>query len=417
MAQNAFQPLQGMSDLTDPELGVWRRIEGKAREVFARYGFDEIRAPILERADLFERSLGETTDVVTKEMYSFTDRGDRRVTLRPEGTAGVVRYVAGRGPEAQDARLYYIGPMFRAEKPQAGRKRQFHQIGVEAIGPPDPYADAECIALQMRLLAEWGLSDCALQVNTRGLPEDQRAVSQVLRERLGPRQAQLCEDCTRRLDMNIYRVLDCKQERCREIVAELPPLTEFMCEPSRAHFAQVRAALEQIGLPVNVTPKLVRGFDYYVHTVWEITHGALGAQDALSGGGRYTLRFGQKQIEGVGFAIGVERVVAALQTKAAQAESCAQAPELWLVSLGKEAIRQNFALLEQVRANGLRCGMLFGGRGMKAQMRAANKSGAPRVVIRGPDEIEKDLFILKDMQGGGQRTLSRQQLENELDVN
>lgn len=312
MSSSSFQPLQGMSDIAAPEVIRWQQLESVAREILSLYAFSEIRTPLLERTDLFIRAIGDTTDVVQKEMYRFEDRGGRDISLRPEGTASVMRYIASGGPELLDGRLYYIGPMFRCERPQAGRKRQFHQLGAEALGDPSPVADAECIALQLQILSAWGLDGFQVQINTRGLPEDREQVRQGLQAALQPVRSELCEDCGRRFDTNILRTLDCKNPSCQRLLEDLPPVTEFMTEGSRSYLAEVSEYLQLLDIEADLNPRLVRGLDYYVHTVWEITHGALGAQDALCGGGRYQFELGKKVINGVGFAMGLERVLMAL---------------------------------------------------------------------------------------------------------
>ncbi|MBN1269107.1 MAG: histidine--tRNA ligase [Kiritimatiellae bacterium] len=403
-----------MSDLAPPEIHLWQMVESRGRDVLERYGFEEVRTPIVEYAPVFERSIGDTTDVVQKEMYTFDDRGGRRLALRPEGTAGMMRYVAGAGPEAENARIYYIGPMFRCERPQAGRRRQFHQLGVEIIGPAGAALDAECIALQHHLLTEWGLSRCEIVVNTRGGFEDRRAVAEGLRDALRPKLGELCEDCRRRFEVNVLRVLDCKQEACRGMVAELPPVTAFMKPESRQYLDEVLRILALLEIKVRVEPRLVRGLDYYVDTVWEITHGALGAQDALSGGGRYRIDVGDQVIEGVGFAAGLERIVAALRGENVKAEDFAKKPRVWIVSLGEKALEENLVLAMALRRRGVRCEMDLRGRSMKAQMRAANRAGAAAVVIRGDHEMEKGTFLLKDMAGGAQEELAMPDLMERL---
>jgi histidyl-tRNA synthetase len=392
-----------MSDLFAPEIAVWQRIEAEARRVFDLYGYSEIRTPVLEKASVFERSLGDTTDVVQKEMYAFEDRGGRRIALRPEGTAGVIRHVASRGQDAQDARLYYIGPMFRAERPQAGRKRQFHQVGSEFMGPPQPAADAETLALQLHLLQAWGLSGFEVRINTLGLPSDRPLVQQGLRAALGEQSASLCDTCRQRLEANVLRVLDCKNPTCRALVQALPPVTTWMAPESRAYLDQVMAWLKRLDINAVVHPALVRGFDYYVHTVWEITHSALGAQDALCGGGRYRIQMGGRDFDGVGFAMGMERVIMALQQQ--NPPAVAAGPMIWLVSLGEPAFQENLVLAQSLRRRGLRCGLDLAGRSMKAQMRAADRAGATRVVIRGETEMAKGTFVLKDMAAGSQLEL------------
>ncbi|MEA2068737.1 MAG: histidine--tRNA ligase, partial [Verrucomicrobiota bacterium] len=399
-------PLQGMSDIHAPEIYIWRMIEEKARTIFNSYGYGELRTPSLEKLSVFKRSIGDTTDVVQKEMYAFEDRGGRELALRPEGTAGTIRHLGGRGEEGLNARVFYIAPMFRCERPQAGRKRQFHQIGVEATGEPNPLADAECIALQQHLLEAWGLTGSKIQVSTRGTQADRQPVTDGLRDALQPYLADLCEDCRRRIDENVLRVIDCKNENCGKIVDRIPSAIEFMSEESRAYLDQVIQALETMGIVVELDPKLVRGLDYYVHTVWEITHGALGAQNAIAGGGRYEIALGKKGVPGVGFAMGMERVITSLEACGITAEQFAPKGGVWLVSLGEAALAENMKLARELRTKGVRCGMELEAKSMKAQMRKANRVGAEKVIIRGEDELANGTVVAKDMNEGSQETLS-----------
>ncbi|MEN8255136.1 MAG: histidine--tRNA ligase [Verrucomicrobiota bacterium] len=403
---NEFQPLQGMSDIHAPEINLWRMIEERARELFGCYGYEELRTPALEKLSVFKRSIGDTTDVVQKEMYAFTDRGGRELALCPEGTAGTIRHLAGRGEEGLNARVFYIAPMFRCERPQAGRKRQFHQVGVEATGEPNPLADAECIALQQHLLEAWGLTDSKIQISTRGTLSDRQPVADGLRNALQPHLTELCEDCQRRIDENVLRVIDCKNEGCARIVDQIPPAIEFMAEESRHYLDAVIQALGRMGIEVEVNPRLVRGLDYYVHTVWEITHGALGAQNAIAGGGRYEIALGKKAIPGVGFAMGIERVITSLEACGITAEQFTPKGGVWLVSLGEDALAENMKLARKLREKGIRCGMELSAKSMKAQMRKANREGAEKVVIRGGDELAKGTVIVKDMEDGSQKEVS-----------
>ncbi len=405
MATDQYQPLQGMSDLIAPEIDLWQALEARSRELLDRYAFTEIRTPVLERTSVFARSIGDTTDIVQKEMYTFEDRGGRSVTLRPEATAGVMRHVAGQGPEALESRLYYLGPMFRAERPQAGRKRQFHQLGAEILGPPNAAADAECIVLQKHLLDEWGLKDYRIRINTRGLPEDRRSVGAALRDALSPSVSALCEDCRRRYETNPLRILDCKNESCGREVDRLPPITHFMSSEARDYFQEVLRLLKRLDIPVEEQPRLVRGLDYYVHTVWEITGTALGAQDAISGGGRYVIPIGEKEVEGVGFAMGLERVMVALREQKADRKLISKRPKIWLISAGTAAFEENLVLMQSLRMRGLCCGMDLQGRSLKAQMRTANRQSAAHVIIRGEQEMERGTFVLKDMATGEQEEL------------
>lgn len=408
MASNEFQPLQGMSDIQAPEIYLWRMMEERARSVFTSYGYDELRTPTLEKITVFQRSLGETTDVVKKEMYSFKP-SKHELAMRPEGTAGTMRHLAGRGEEGLNARVFYIGPMFRYERPQAGRKRQFHQVGVEATGEPNPLADAEAIALQKSLLDAWGLTGSTIKISTRGEPSDRQPVAEGLREALRPHEKDLCEDCQRRIDENVLRVIDCKNESCQKIVDQIPSPVEFMSESSRAYLDQVIKALDAMGVEVTVDPKLIRGLDYYVHTVWEISHSALGAQDALAGGGRYVIDLGRKSVPGVGFAVGFERAIMALEACDITGEQFAPVGGIWLVSLGENALMENMKLAAELRSKGIRCGMELAAKSMKAQMRKASRSGAGKVIIRGDDELEKGMALVKDMVEGTQEEMN---LEN-----
>lgn len=410
MASGEFQPLQGMSDIHAPEVNLWRMIEERARTLFSYYGYEELRTPALEKLSVFKRSIGDTTDVVQKEMYAFKDRGGRELALCPEGTAGTIRHLAGRGEEGLNARVFYIAPMFRCERPQAGRKRQFHQVGVEATGEPNPLADAECIALQQHLLEAWGLTDSKIQISTRGTLSDRQPVAAGLRNALQPHLNELCEDCQRRIDENVLRVIDCKNEGCAKIVDQIPPAIEFMAEESRQYLDAVIHALGKMGIEVEVNPRLVRGLDYYVHTVWEITHGALGAQNAIAGGGRYEIALGKKAVPGVGFAMGIERVITSLEACGITAEQFMPKGGVWLVSLGEDALAENMKLARELREKGIRCGMELSAKSMKAQMRKANREGAEKVVIRGEDELAKGTAVVKNMADGSQEEMSPEEV-------
>ncbi len=406
MASTEFQSLQGMSDLYAPEIYLWRMIEERARTLFNSYGYEELRTPSLEKLSVFKRSIGDTTDVVQKEMYAFKDRGGRELALRPEGTAGTIRHLAGRGEEGLNARVFYMAPMFRCERPQAGRKRQFHQVGVEATGEPNPLADAECIALQQNLLEVWGLTDSTIKINSRGTKEDQKLIAENLQRLLEPSRSSLCEDCQRRMDENVLRVIDCKNPKCKEIAATLPEMRSFMTKESQDYLNTVIETLSKMGVVVEYDRSLVRGLDYYVHTVWEITHGALGAQNAIAGGGRYEIALGKKGIPGVGFAMGIERVITALEACGITADQFVPEGGTWLISLGEAALAENMKLARELRNKGVRCGMELAAKSMKAQMRKANREGAEKVIIRGEDELTKGTVIVKNMEEGSQEEMN-----------
>jgi len=410
MASTSHQPIQGMSDIAPPDVALWQMIEQRAREIFARYRFSEVRTPVLEKIELFTHSLGDTTDVVTKEMYTLEDRGGRKLALRPEGTAGAIRYVASGGEETANARIFYMGPMFRCERPQAGRKRQFHQIGLEAVGAPNPLADAEVIALQVHLLAVWGLKGAKIRLNTIGLPEDRAAVLNGLREAIRPRFHELPEEAQQRFETNVLRLLDSKDPVVQKIIADVPPVIEFISESSRAYLDTVIATLKKLEIDVEIDSSLVRGLDYYVHTVWEVVHGGLGAQNALSGGGRYRIHLDGKAVDGVGFAMGVERVIAALEATGVTAAQFAPLPPVFIVSLGEAALNENLLLLQMLRLRGVACEMELSARKVQAQMRRANKCGAQTVIIRGDSELEKGIFVVKNMADGTQREVELPEL-------
>lgn len=416
MASEQYQPLGGMSDLQPPDIRLWQHVESIARALLERYGFDEVRTPVLERSDLFVRSLGNTTDVVQKEMYRFEDRGGRDIVLRPEGTAGVMRVIVGGGPDLAAARLYYLGPMFRAERPQAGRKRQFHQIGAEAIGEPNPVADAECIALQLHLLNAWGLDGYEVKVNSLGDERDRVAVQEGLRRELTPLLGQLCGDCRERLETNVLRVLDCKNESCGNLVAGLPPISDLMSESSRAYLSEVMDLLCHLDIDARLSPELVRGFDYYEHTVWEIIHAKLGSQDSLCGGGRYRFDFGGKCVQGVGFAMGVERVIMALEATGSIPAGLNRRVQVYIATQHPSALRDNLVLAQTLRLRGMSCEIELRPRNIKKQLRTANRLGAEWVVIRGEHELSEGTFELKNMREGTQETLEMPGLMEQLET-
>lgn len=408
------QSLQGMTDIEFPEVNIWQTLESRAREVMVRYDFREIRTPIVEMASVYLHSLGDTSEIVQKQMYAFETRGGKQVCLRPEGTAGVMRYVSGNLQELQEARLYYMGPMFRAERPQAGRKRQFHQLGVECLGPASARQDAEVIALQAALFKAWNLEEVIFQLNTRGSLEDFPKILEGLRSELLPRQDSLCEDCRRRLDNNVLRILDCKNPDCRNVVENVPPITTWMAADSIRYFDDLRTALKSFEVDVVVNPLLVRGLDYYQHSIWEVTSGRLGAQDALSGGGRYQMKAGNKMIQGVGFGIGMERVLMALSEKTKADFAKEPRPLIYLVAQNEAARDPLIKLLRQLRERGYRARMDLTGKSMKAQMKAAGRQQARQVILLGESELNSGTIQLRDMDSGEQTEIAMDQVLNTL---
>ena len=406
-----FAPPPGTADIFENEASEWRCLENAAREVFSCYGYGELRTPVFEYTELFQRGLGGETEVVQKEMYTFADRGGRSLTLRPEGTAGVMRALSNTDVlNGVEQRVYYMGPMFRGERPAAGRRRQFHQIGVENVGRCAPLIDAECLAMLRAFLNRIGLADAQLVINTRGVREDRPAAEKVLREYFSAHIGEMCDDCRTRLERNIWRILDCKQESCGKVIAGAPEYLKYFSQESRDYFSSVCEALDALGVAYRVEPRLVRGLDYYVHTVFELTHPALGAQTAIAGGGRYELFLpGQNRpVPGVGFAAGVERLLLARQSlDKAETEAGAK---VYLIGLTPETRVANLALANRLREAGIRTALELEERSFKAQMRGANKSGAAFAVIRGSDEAAKRVAVVKNMAGGEQIELPEAEL-------
>ncbi|MBQ6352999.1 MAG: histidine--tRNA ligase [Lentisphaeria bacterium] len=406
-----YAPPPGTADIFEDEASEWRFLENSAREVFSRYGYGELRTPVFEYTELFQRGLGGETEVVQKEMYTFADRGGRSLTLRPEGTAGVMRALSNTDVlNGVEQRVYYMGPMFRGERPAAGRRRQFHQIGVENVGRCAPLLDAECLAMLRAFLARVGLADAELVINTRGVREDRPAAEKVLREYFSRHIGEMCDDCRTRLERNIWRILDCKQEACGKVIAGAPEYLEYFSAASREYFSEVCRALDALGVEYRVEPRLVRGLDYYVHTVFELTHPALGAQTAIAGGGRYELFLpGQNRpVPGVGFAAGVERLLLARQ--ALEKTNTAENAAVYLVGLTPEMRIANLALANKLREAGLKVALELEERSFKAQLRGANRSGARIAVIRGEDEAARGVAVVKNMADGSQCELPADQL-------
>lgn len=400
---------RGTADVLPAEARRWHRLEKVTADVARRYGFGEIRTPIFEHTELFARGIGEGTDVVQKEMYSFADRGERSLTLRPEGTAGVVRaYLERRlDAEAQPIKVYYSGPMFRYERPQAGRSRQFHQLGAECIGTMDPAADVEMISFVVRLFAELGLHNFDVLLNSIGCPVCRPAYVQSLREALADVRDDLCRTCHDRYERNTLRILDCKNEACQQLTADVPLLLDALCDECDDHFTQVKSYMEELGFAYTIAPRLVRGLDYYTRTVFEFISPDLGAQDALGGGGRYdglVETFGGRPTPAVGFAAGMERLLLAM------AEAGEEGPEpgidVFIASVGDAGRRATIGLAERLRVAGLAAEIDYMDRGLRAQMRQANRVGARAVAVVGDDEAADGMMQLRDMESGTQHEVS-----------
>ncbi|KEO85220.1 histidine--tRNA ligase [Tumebacillus flagellatus] len=393
---------RGVNDLLPGDVERWQFIERTARDVCRRFNVAEIRTPIFEHTELFKRGVGETTDIVEKEMYTFQDRGERSLTLRPEGTASVVRaFVENKlYAQPQPTKMYYIGPMFRYERPQAGRYRQFHQFGVEVLGVNDPSVDAEVIALAMTFFTELGLKDITLEINSVGSPASREAYRHVLREHLAPVKDTLCKDCQSRFDRNPMRILDCKVDRDNEIVANSPYMLDYLTDEDKTHFEQVKSYLDSFGIRYVVNPRMVRGLDYYTQTAFEF----MESGSTLSGGGRYNgmvEQLGGPDQPGIGFAVGIERALIALQNQDVQLP-IEKGVDVFLVALGEEASKRTVTLLQELRTAGLVADKDYLGKSMKAQMKAADRLNAKQVVILGDDELAQGVANIKDMESGEQ---------------
>ena len=415
----SLQSLRGMVDLLPERTPLWQHLEATAREHFRRAAIAEIRTPVLEPTELFARGIGEATDVVGKEMYSFTDRGERSCTLRPEGTASVVRAAIQHGLLAQGPqRLWYGGPMFRYERPQAGRQRQFHQIGVELLGVADAGSDAEAIAIAWDLLADLGVGGLELEINSLGTPDDRARYRTELVSWLEAHHDQLDPDSQHRISTNPLRVLDSKNPTTQALLAGAPTLADALAGESHARFARVRQALEALGIPFVLNPRLVRGLDYYGHTAFEITSNQLGAQATVCGGGRYdglVEQLGGPATPAVGWAIGLERLVLLLSQPTASEPAAAGAPDLYVISRGEVAKAQALVLTRLARQAGLAAERDASGSAFGKQFKRADRSGAPWAAVIGDSEAADGVALLKDLRGEQpERRIPQQQLVAEL---
>jgi histidyl-tRNA synthetase len=407
--------VRGTHDILPAEVGKWQLVERVAQALCERYGYLEVRTPVLEREELFAKGTGETTDIVQKEMYTFTDKGGERVTLRPEATPSMVRAYVEHSLEhaLPAAKLYAIGPMFRYERPQKGRYRQFHQLDVEVFGLTDPAVDAEVIDLAWSLIAELGIPQAELVINSVGCATCRPKFHEALLAALGQDLARLCQDCQRRAATNPLRIYDCKVPADQPIIDRLPHSVDFLCEPCATHFAGVRSHLDAWGIPARLSHRLVRGLDYYTRTTFEILGETLGAQNALLGGGRYdglVKSLGGPDRTGIGFAAGLERLVIALPEGRA-GEAAARA---FVVAAGEDARPEALRLLRELRGAGLPAQMEFEGRSLKSQMKRADRVGARVVVIVGTDELAKGEVTVRDMRSSAQRSVPRAEAVGEV---
>lgn len=408
-AEQKFRTVKGMMDIMPPESHLWQMVEDTAKRIFCTHSYHEIRTPIVEYTELFRRGVGEDTSVVEKEMYSFIDQGEDNLTIRPEGTASVVRAYIESGASINEpmTRYYYMGPMFRRERPQKGRFRQFYQIGLELLGVTDPAADAEIVAMTWQFLTAIGLKgSIKVELNSIGCKECRPKFNEKLVGFLSKFEDCLCEDCKRRIVKNPMRIFDCKKEACKARLKDAPRISKYWCEGCRTHFDKVQAILTNVSIPFVINETIVRGLDYYVSTAFEFISDNLGAQSAVGGGGRYdglVRSLGGPDVAGVGIALGMERIILLLNETGKKTEFL---PDTFFAVLGEKAKLTAFPIIENLRSQGLTIDWDYGAKSLKAQMRRAGKVGAKKVVIIGDTEIEKNIAIIKNMDTGMQQEIN-----------
>ena len=399
---------KGTVDIVPGKSEKWQVVEDVFRSEAELNGFGEVRPPVFEHTELFQRGVGDTTDVVEKQMYTFEDKGGRSITLRPEGTAGAVRAMLENGlyNAGYPVKLYYLTSCYRYEKPQAGRLRELHQFGVEMFGAAEPVADAQIIAMALSAFKRLGLEDVGLQLNSIGCPECRKEYHKALKEYFTARKEQLCDTCLSRLERNPMRILDCKSPECQEVCKGAPKITDYLCGDCKAHFAKVQEFLTALGIEFEIDPGLVRGLDYYTRTVFEFPSKSLGF--ALGGGGRYdglVEEFGGKPTPGLGFGLGMDRILLALEAQKVEFPQPVKC-EAYLVCVGEEAQKKAFRLVDELHRCGVPADFDVCGRGVKAQMKYANKIGAKFTLVLGDDEIRQGKAAMKNMKTGETKTIS-----------
>ncbi|RJO64319.1 MAG: histidine--tRNA ligase [Candidatus Omnitrophota bacterium] len=411
-----FKRVAGTKDILPAQVSLWQSLEAISREVFNLYNYKEMRPPLLEDSSLFNRSLGETAEIVQKQMF-LVKKGDDEFALRPEATASIVRAYIENSLDKQQpfSKLYYIGPMFRLERPQKGRFRQFHHIGCEAIGSKDPYVDVEVISLANTLLTRFFIDGYTLHLNSLGCPQDKKKFSDLLRAALKGKVGRFCEECRARYERNVFRILDCKNESCRALVKDLGLKNEHLCKECAQHFELVKKGLGALGVKYEVSHLLVRGLDYYTGTVFEFKHKSLESQqDALGAGGRYdtlTQELGGPDKGACGFAFGIERLLLVCKE-----EKVIPAPKplVFLILLGDRAREEGFKILNNLRNHGIAADTDYESKSLKGAMRKANDFNARFVAILGEDELSKETISLKDMQSGQQKEVKIEQMIQEI---
>ena len=410
---------RGTKDITPKESYKWNYVESKFREICGLYGYEEMRTPIFEHTELFKRSVGDTTDIVQKEMYSFTDKGDRDITLKPEGTAGVIRaFIENKlYSDAQPTKLFYITPCFRYERPQAGRQRQFHQFGVEAIGSDNPSLDAEVIGLAIQFFNEVGLKDLAVSINSVGCPTCRAKYNELLKSYLDAKSDVLCSTCLERKDKNPMRVIDCKNPTCKENLQDIPFMADHICDDCKDHFEKLQTYLTEMDVNFVVDKSIVRGLDYYKKTAFEIISNDIGSQSTVCGGGRYDGLVeqigGPKGTSGIGFGLGVERLLLTMENNNIEIEN-PQSTDIYIVTIGDEAKTKSFKLLKDLRYNHISADRDHLDRSVKAQFKYSDRINAKFTIVIGDDELNNDSATLKNMQTSEQTTVKLSELVEEL---
>lgn len=404
------QAPKGTQDLLPPKSGEWQAVEEVMRSEAALHGFGEVRTPVFEHTELFLRSVGDTTDVVEKQMYTFNDKGGRSITLRPEGTAGAVRAMLEHAlyNDGLPVKLYYLTSCYRYEKPQAGRLREFHQFGVEMFGAAAPVADAEVICLAKSIFDRLGVKNLTLELNSIGCPECRAKFHQALKEYFAGYRDQLCETCLSRLERNPMRILDCKSPVCSKIAEGAPHILDYLCDDCREHFEGVQSYLKAAGVEFVINPTIVRGLDYYTRTVFEFVSNDLGAQSTVCGGGRYdglTEQMGGKPMAGLGFGLGLERLMLVLEAQKIQMPA-PPACEVYIASMGEAASKEAFRLVNELQHSGVAAACDLCARGLKAQMKYANKIGAAFTLVLGDNELAQKSAKIKNMKTGEEKPIS-----------